>query len=1011
MKNSFTPITLMLISLFTIASTAFAGSSRQNTNLNGSQDESATSPLPNFSAAPTNIRLAEGIVALSQYQYTYDGETHSPNILIGNGEFVEGVDYTVSGTRSAKDAGTYTIIVQGTEGNEFSAEKHWTISQRDVTLSPEDKVKHIGSDDPALTYTMEGLVEGEKLYGVTISREEGEEIGEYKISVNVENVNSNYQTHISGDATFKIEAHQYVIGETYKLENVIPSTCVSDGSHDEVYYCQTASCGIECERIHVFEPAKGHDFYDHFTIDARATCENEGSQSRHCSRCMEKIEITTIPALGHNFGDGVITTEPTCTQKGQLTHYCTNYGCVETITEELDSLGHDFMDEFTIDIEPSCETEGQQSIHCNRCEVTVQTIVIPAKGHDWDEGYIKTKATCEKEGERIFSCNVDTCSATKSEIIEALGHDFMEDFITDTFPTCEKPGWKSQHCSRCKAITNATEIPPTGHIWGEGDTLRQPSCHINGEIIFHCIASDCEATKVEEIPALGHQWDGGIIEKEATCLSKGIITYTCTIDSCRMTNTEELAALGHNFNETFTIDMPATCTRSGKKSQHCSRCSATTNTVLVQATGHSWGNPTTKIASTCTTSGIVTYSCTHDGCQQTRTQVSEKLGHDFETVFKVDTEPTCAKNGSKSRHCSRCSEKIEQASIPALGHIAGDTIIDRHISETCTETGEISYVVFCERCMGELWRSNVTIPASGHEWNEGIFLIAPTTENMGKKVITCQKCGKTQTELIDKLYDDIVMKVFPDGSIFDVKLEGYCPGSDEGIAYEVMGGIPIDYKIEYGSIESAQGFENTDWTNVSADDRIIISVPENCKPGTYTADVYFRNEKSAVTKAYPISFRVNINSSYTVAIFEDVVSIDNRENLYSTFQWYHNDKKIEGATKAYYQEKGGLTGSYYVWVNMGTDTESRTCSRSSWDIFSFKEKNISVSSNPIKDEATIYLHNFEESTHTLSIINGNGANVITEDFTGDRQDINVSDLPAGNYIINVDGLSLKVIIE
>lgn len=1009
MKNSFTPITLALISLFMIATTANAVSLRQSAMTDGGQvsDSPQTAPL----ASPTNLRLAEGIVVLSQNKYVYDGQTHTPNILIGNGEYTEGVDYFVSGTRSAKEAGTYTIRIESADGNEFSTEKEWSIIPREVAISPENKIKHIGAEDPTLSYTVEGIVEGETLHGITLTREEGEELGSYEITIKVENVNSNYQTSITGSATLKIEAHDYTIGKDYALENVIPNTCKDEGSHDEVYYCRTAGCGMECERFHKLDPAKGHDYSDQFTIDTRATCEMDGYKSRHCSRCMEKKDITVIPATGHNYGDGVLTTEPSCTKKGILTHYCMNYPCEETIEEEIDSLGHDFMDEFTIDIIPSCEGDGQQSKHCNRCDAVTQVTVIPAKGHDWDEGYVDTKVTCEVDGERIYSCRVDTCRATKTEIIQALGHDFMPEFITDTFPTCVKPGSKSQHCTRCRAIDNVTEIPAQGHRWDEGDTIIRPTCDQIGEIVYHCRATDCGASKTEELPAFGHSWDEGTIIKEATCLSKGSITYTCTIDSCRATKTEDLNALGHDFEENFTIDMPATCTRSGKESQHCSRCSATTNTKLISSTGHTWGNPTIKIASTCTTSGIVIYSCTHEGCQQTRTQVSEKLGHDFESDYTVDIEPTCTKTGMKSRHCSRCSEKIAPITMPQKGHVSGDTIVDRHISETCTEAGEISYAIFCERCMSELWRSTISIPATGHDWDEGTYLIAPTTENMGKLIITCKKCGKTQTELIDKLYDDIVMKEFPNGTIFNTKEEGYCPGNDEAIEYEVMEGIPVEYRVEFASSEGNMGFEDKDWTSVTADSKIIISIPEECKPGIYSANVYFRNERSAVTKAYPINFIVNIDQSYMVAIFEDVVSIDNRENLFSSYQWFHNDKKIEGATKPYYQEKGGLSGSYYVLVNIGTETEARTCNRSVWNKIVHAEKSITVSSNPIKEKTTVYLLNFEDTEHNLSIVNNNGTSVLTQRFKDDNVEINVSSLPVGNYIINVDGVSLKVIKE
>ena len=147
-----------------------------------------------------------------------------------------------------------------------------------------------------------------------------------------------------------------------------------------------------------------------------------------------------------------------------------------------------------------------------------------------------------------------------------------------------------------------------------------------------------------------------------------------------------------------------------------------------------------------------------------------------------------------------------------------------------------------------------------------------------------------------------------------------------------------------------------------------------------------------------------------MAIFEDVVSIDNRSNLFNSFQWYHNGKMIYGATKPYYQEIGGLTGSYYVKVNTDTDSEMRTCNREEWDELA-GPKSLSISQNPMKESATITLHNFDKSPHTLSIINQLGSTVVTERFSEDQIELNTSPLSTGEYIIKVDNISLKVIKE
>ncbi len=60
----------------------------------------------------------------------------------------------------------------------------------------------------------------------------------------------------------------------------------------------------------------GHDYSLNWTVDIPQTCTEPGSQSRHCTRCDTKTDITEIPAAGH--GATVIKNKrpPMCTLEG-----------------------------------------------------------------------------------------------------------------------------------------------------------------------------------------------------------------------------------------------------------------------------------------------------------------------------------------------------------------------------------------------------------------------------------------------------------------------------------------------------------------------------------------------------------------------------------------------------------------------------------------------------------------------------------------------------------------------
>ena len=145
----------------------------------------------------------------------------------------------------------------------------------------------------------------------------------------------------------------------------------------------------------------------------------------------------------------------------------------------------------------------------------------------------------------------------------------------------------------------------------------------SGKDINYLTCTRCDYTTYKEITALGHD-KVHHEKKDPTCTEIGWNAYdTCT--RCEYATYEEKSALGHSEVKD-NAKMP-TCAESGlTEGKHCSVC----NTVLE------------------------------------RQQTVPALGHDFETDFSVDKEPTVTEKGSKSKHCSRCGEKAEVTEIPML---------------------------------------------------------------------------------------------------------------------------------------------------------------------------------------------------------------------------------------------------------------------------------------------------------------------------------------------------------
>ena len=70
----------------------------------------------------------------------------------------------------------------------------------------------------------------------------------------------------------------------------VDATCTEEGV--KVYTCE--NCG---DTVEEYLPALGHDFSEEWTVDKEPTFAEEGSESRHCTRCDEVTDVKAIPVL------------------------------------------------------------------------------------------------------------------------------------------------------------------------------------------------------------------------------------------------------------------------------------------------------------------------------------------------------------------------------------------------------------------------------------------------------------------------------------------------------------------------------------------------------------------------------------------------------------------------------------------------------------------------------------------------------------------------------------------
>ena len=413
-------------------------------------------------------------------------------------------------------------------------------------------------------------------------------------------------------------------------------------------------------------------------------------------------EITNCP---HNYGEGVVTTAPSCTAEGVKTYTCSI--CGGTKTESVAALGHSY-----------------------------------------DSGKVTTDPTCTAEGVRTYTCN--TCGSTKTESVAALGHSYTAKV---TAPTCTADGYTTHTCSKCSDTYTDTPVAATGHSY-TGKVTTEATCTAEGVKTFTC--SKCGHSYTEAVPATGHSHSSKVTAP--TCTEDGYTTYTCACGDSYIA--DEVAALGHNH-------VAGKCTTCGDqldfylfgfingKDYACNDdfanlgeykfvngklvvTFAETSYIAVKTGDNQhWYMTQENVTSTSgtfysTSTGAYEKMTVPGGAELTFTltvgegdslnlsYVISSCPHDY-GEGEVTTDPTCTAEGVRTYTCSICGGTKTEV-IPATGHSYGEGLLTK--AATCTEDGVMTFT--CSNCSHSYTEA---IPATGHSYDSGV----------------CSTCGHAQT--------------------------------------------------------------------------------------------------------------------------------------------------------------------------------------------------------------------------------------------------------------------------
>ena len=210
----------------------------------------------------------------------------------------------------------------------------------------------------------------------------------------------------------------------------------------------------------------------------------------------------------------------------------------------------------------------------------------------------------------------------------------------------------------CTAVCGRDEIPCTVTV----TSRTEPTCTAAGRIVCRADGEQSgtalHSEKTFSLPALDHSFTNYVSDDNATCTEDGTETASCDY-GCGETDTRTKAgsATGvHLFTE-YYYNNDATCTEDGTETASCDYGCGKTDTRTKQnsAFGHKWDTGIVTQAPTCGASGVMTYTCTRAGCQETKTEGIPPTGsHTYQQTGII--KATTSRNGTISKTCTVCGK-------------------------------------------------------------------------------------------------------------------------------------------------------------------------------------------------------------------------------------------------------------------------------------------------------------------------------------------------------------------
>ena len=255
---------------------------------------------------------------------------------------------------------------------------------------------------------------------------------------------------------------------------------------------------------------------------------------------------------------------PTCEKIGYTTYACS--GCGNTYNSDFeDTLGHNWSN-YELDDNNADPYKHSHLRRCLRQECDASETGVPV-GTVGTVISVRTDETCENDAFTVYTCYLDSCVYTHTEMYEntKLGHSFGEwkytgdnaDYHVHTH-YCLRTNCSASETKNCNMTTSS-----------QAATCTKPEVDVS-------VCGDCFHVDIDEYPALGHNWSDWISIGTG---GSPMHTHVCTVCNLR--------EYGSHSLETTTTQ--ADCEHNEATVNLCSVCGYTKRTENPgTALGHEW---------------------------------------------------------------------------------------------------------------------------------------------------------------------------------------------------------------------------------------------------------------------------------------------------------------------------------------------------------------------------------------------------------------------------------------